>query len=220
VAGYNLYRRAAGSESRTKLNSALITGLAQADAWLDAGLTPGQSFYYALAAVDADGDESVLSSEAAVTLAPIDSDDDGSPDEEDLCPQDPLKTAPGVCGCGVADADSDGDGLPDCVDGCPHDPLKTAPGACGCGVVDADADQDGVADCNDPDGGHPSSGGGGGGPGLGPCFISASGWELSPELLAPLGAMALLACLIGISRRRRGKKERPRKGVEERRCAP
>ncbi|MBL9120311.1 MAG: thrombospondin type 3 repeat-containing protein [Phycisphaerae bacterium] len=65
-----------------------------------------------------------------------DSDGDGSPDSIDGCPNDPLKTAPGACGCGVSDIDADGDGTPNCHDGCPNDPLKTSPGACGCGVVD------------------------------------------------------------------------------------
>jgi hypothetical protein len=49
--------------------------------------------------------------------------------------------------------------------------------------------------------GNSSSGGGGGGAG---CFIAVAGWELSPDLLMPLAAMALLCCLIWISRRRRG----------------
>jgi hypothetical protein len=72
----------------------------------------------------------------------------------DNCPNDPLKTDPGICGCGTADSDSDGDGTPDCIDGCPNDPNKTAPGACGCGVADvpftwfADADGDGFGDPN------------------------------------------------------------------------
>jgi hypothetical protein len=218
VTGYNLYRRVSGSTSRSRLNGSLITGLAQVDAWVSAGLSPGQTYYYALTAVDAGGDESAPSAEVTVTLAAIDSDSDGSPDADDLCPQDPLKTAPGACGCGVADVDSDGDGVPDCVDGCPNDPLKTAPGACGCGVANVDRDGDGVADCNDPDGGNPSNTRHGGG--RGPCFISASGVDLSPELLMPLGVIALLACLIGVSRRRRGKKERPRREMEERRFAP
>lgn len=79
----------------------------------------------------------------------VDTDGDGAVDCLDGCPNDPLKTAPGACGCGVPDADSDGDGVLDCRDGCPNDAAKTAPGACGCGVVDADRDGDGTADCND-----------------------------------------------------------------------
>ena len=67
----------------------------------------------------------------------------------DGCPSDPLKTAPGICGCGVADTDTDSDGTPDCTDGCPTDPLKVAPGVCGCGVADTDTDSDGTPDCTD-----------------------------------------------------------------------
>jgi hypothetical protein len=78
-----------------------------------------------------------------------DTDGDGTRDCNDGCPYDPLKTAPGVCGCGIADADSDGDGTADCNDLCPSDPNKVAPGICGCGVSDADSDGDGVVDCND-----------------------------------------------------------------------
>ncbi len=78
-----------------------------------------------------------------------DSDGDGVRDCSDGCPLDPLKTAPGVCGCGVEDVDSDGDSVPDCNDGCPLDPFKLAPGICGCGVSDVDSDGDGVADCVD-----------------------------------------------------------------------
>jgi hypothetical protein len=78
-----------------------------------------------------------------------DTDGDGTCDANDGCPNDPNKTAPGDCGCGVADTDSDGDGTADCIDGCPGDPGKTAPGACGCGVADTDSDGDGTLDCND-----------------------------------------------------------------------
>ena len=51
----------------------------------------------------------------------------------DGCPDDPYKTAPGICGCGVPDTDSDGDGTPDCKDGCPTDPDLNEPDPeCGC----------------------------------------------------------------------------------------
>ncbi len=67
----------------------------------------------------------------------------------DLCPLDPLKLAPGQCGCGVPDTDTDNDGTANCNDGCPNDPLKIAPGVCGCGVADTDTDMDGTPNCND-----------------------------------------------------------------------
>ncbi|MCP4837584.1 MAG: hypothetical protein GY895_22800, partial [Phycisphaera sp.] len=78
-----------------------------------------------------------------------DSDSDGTRDCYDNCPDDPNKTEPGACGCGVADTDTDGDGTPDCLDSCPSDPNKTEPGACGCGVADTDTDGDGTPDCLD-----------------------------------------------------------------------
>jgi hypothetical protein len=78
-----------------------------------------------------------------------DTDGDGASDCIDGCPNDPAKTAPGICGCGVADTDTDGDGTADCNDGCPADANKIAPGICGCGVADTDTDGDGTADCND-----------------------------------------------------------------------
>ena len=78
-----------------------------------------------------------------------DSDDDGANDCEDGCPEDPNKTEPGDCGCGVEDLDSDKDGVADCNDGCPTDPTKTSPGECGCGNEDTDTDGDGTADCVD-----------------------------------------------------------------------
>jgi len=49
----------------------------------------------------------------------VDTDQDGTPDCHDDCPQDPTKTSPGVCGCGISDeTDVDGDTIPDCVDEC------------------------------------------------------------------------------------------------------
>ncbi len=65
------------------------------------------------------------------------------------CPNDPDKTEPGECGCGVPDTDSDGDGTPDCNDECPDDADKTEAGECGCGTADTDSDDDGIPDCSD-----------------------------------------------------------------------
>ncbi len=45
---------------------------------------------------------------------------DGNACPDDLCPNDPNKTAPGVCGCGFEDKDIDNDGKIDC-------PVKTIP---------------------------------------------------------------------------------------------
>jgi hypothetical protein len=53
-----------------------------------------------------------------------------------------------------------------------------------------------------PDPGDPGTGGSAGGGGAG-CFVSTAGWDLFPDLLKPLAAMAFVACLIWISRRRR-----------------
>ena len=80
-----------------------------------------------------------------------DADSDGLINACDGCPNDPAKTEPGICGCGVADTDTDSDGTADCNDGCPTDPAKTEPGICGCGVAETDTDGDGTADCNDDD---------------------------------------------------------------------
>lgn len=75
----------------------------------------------------------------------------GAPNAPDLCPSDPQKLDPGICGCGVADTspDSDGDFTPNCIDQCAADPGKVAPGACGCGVADTDSDADGTPNCAD-----------------------------------------------------------------------
>lgn len=67
----------------------------------------------------------------------------------DLCPDDPSKVDPGVCGCGVPDTDRDGDALEDCLDACPDDPQKQEEGECGCGIADVDTDDDTLLDCND-----------------------------------------------------------------------
>ncbi len=78
-----------------------------------------------------------------------DTDNDLVCDPADACPNDPNKTAAGLCGCGIADTDTDLDGTPDCNDACPNDPNKTVAGVCGCGIAETDTDSDGTPDCND-----------------------------------------------------------------------
>ncbi len=72
-------------------------------------------------------------------MADTDSDDDGTLDCNDNCPNDPDKTEPGVCGCGVADTDTDGDNTADCNDAFPNDPDEWT-----------DSDGDGIGDNGDP----------------------------------------------------------------------
>jgi Concanavalin A-like lectin/glucanases superfamily len=84
----------------------------------------------------------------AADTAPLPCIPDGGDASGDCCPDDPLKTQPGQCGCGMIDFDYDNDGIADCNDPCPLD-LKPGPGICGCGVPDTDTDNDGTADCND-----------------------------------------------------------------------
>ena len=69
-------------------------------------------------------DADVCTSNACVNNACVytplpDSDGDGTCDDQDGCPNDPDKIAPGDCGCNVADTDTDGDGAADCIDPCP-----------------------------------------------------------------------------------------------------
>jgi len=118
----------------------------------------------------------------------------------DACPEDPNKTEPGICGCGVADVDSDGDSTADCNDACPADSAKTGPGTCGCGVADTDGDSDGTPDCDDDcpaDNTKTAPGSCGCGVAEGTCggdsidesgLIGAAGSEQYFELVVPAGA--------------------------------
>jgi Concanavalin A-like lectin/glucanases superfamily len=96
-----------------------------------------------------DAIDAPANSDAPITdTAPLPCVPDGGDASGDCCPDDPAKTQPGQCGCGMIDFDYDSDGIADCNDPCPLD-LKPAPGVCGCGVPDTDSDNDGTLDCND-----------------------------------------------------------------------
>ena len=89
----------------------------------------------------------------------VDSDDDGTADAADGCPDDADKTAAGDCGCGERDTDTDDDGIADCNDNCPDDENANQHDYDGDGIGDAcdncpsvanadqaDADGDGIGD--------------------------------------------------------------------------
>jgi hypothetical protein len=59
------------------------------------------------------------------SCAARDADGDGTNDCTDACPADPGKTAPGACGCGVADVDANTTGPADCLDTCPGATLNS-----------------------------------------------------------------------------------------------
>ena len=59
----------------------------------------------------------------------------------DFCPDDPVKTLPGACGCGVPDTDADGNEVPDCLETCKGECSEANPGF--------DEDEDGVSNCQE-----------------------------------------------------------------------
>lgn len=83
-----------------------------------------------------DCDDDGLGDPCEALAAEQDDDGDAVCNGVDGCPNDPDKTAPGSCGCGVPDDDSDQDGVANCNDQCPFSP-------------DVDSDGDSVLDCRD-----------------------------------------------------------------------
>jgi fibronectin type 3 domain-containing protein len=64
LAGYNIYRREEGTQP-AKLNE----GLVKTPAYRDSNVTPGQTYWYSISAVDLRGNESARSDEASETVS-------------------------------------------------------------------------------------------------------------------------------------------------------
>ncbi|UCG32819.1 MAG: hypothetical protein JSU68_14275 [Phycisphaerales bacterium] len=122
-----------------------------------------------------------------------DSDQDGTPDINDNCPDD---ANPGQ-------DDSDGDQVGDACDACPDDPDKIGKGACGCGTADTDTDGDATPDCIDP---TPQGGVTPSGPpsnGDQPPVVAPPGCGAGVGMANLVGFGAL--CLVGLVGLRRGR---------------
>ena len=96
---------------------------------------------------DSDGAINGIIADPGAPAAEIDSDGDGVPDDIDKCPNDPNKTAPGICGCGVAETDTDGDGVCNDVDNCPNKPNGPSFGTCTAGSDKPGGNCTSDADC-------------------------------------------------------------------------
>ena len=64
VAGYNVYRKTAAQSDYRKINSSLVDGVTYKDNTVESGAT----YHYAVRAVDAQGRESVNSTEFTITV--------------------------------------------------------------------------------------------------------------------------------------------------------
>lgn len=142
---------AAGQVSTFSLSAGGVPGSISSAAGFQGYIIAQCSFPHArgYALISDIAEQDAATAAPAEIVLPLDSDHDGTPNAIDLCDNDPAKTSPGQCGCGVPDTDSDGDGTANCIDLCPQDAGKTTPGVCGCAISDADSDSDGTADCQD-----------------------------------------------------------------------
>ncbi|MCP4710750.1 MAG: hypothetical protein GY869_19160, partial [Planctomycetes bacterium] len=104
-----------GDYVTTNINSGSYFS-SSASSHIPSGTTPGTWYVIFIADpyddVYYEGNENNNYSSIKVTIVDIDSDGDGTPDNQDGCPSDPEKTEPGTCGCGTPETDSNGDGTP------------------------------------------------------------------------------------------------------------
>lgn len=102
------------------------------------GLAPGNTisynFTYWDTAINGAVDTALQSYVLTGNTPPPDSDNDGVPDDRDLCPNTPPGSVVDSNGC-VVNSDSDNDGVPDAQDQCPGTPAGTVVDANGCPVA-------------------------------------------------------------------------------------
>jgi hypothetical protein len=102
-----------------------------------------------------DSGDAADSGDARDDVTLCDDDDlDSVCNEDELCPDDPLKLEPGVCGCGVGDDDLDADTVSDCLDNCTGIANRQQRDSDGDGEgdvcdTDSDSDGDGEVDADD-----------------------------------------------------------------------
>jgi hypothetical protein len=130
-----------GTNGTTVLATGNSGSAGQSEALIDVVLNTAGTFYVKVYENNSPGQTQLYRLTLRIDPANVcpDTDGDGVANCLDGCPNDPLKTQPGACGCGVADADFDGDGDLDCVDNCPtlYNPAQ------------ADADGDGIGNVCD-----------------------------------------------------------------------
>ncbi len=87
----------------------------------------------------------------ALTLPAMssDSDNDGVPNDQDLCPNTPPGQTVDANGCAQSQLDDDQDGVPNPIDLCPGTPTGETPNAQGCAPSQLDDDDDGVSNATD-----------------------------------------------------------------------
>ena len=141
LAQANLAVQVIGTNGTTVLATASAAAAGVAETLVDVILNNSGTYYVRVYETDSPTETQLYKLTLRIDPANVcpDSDGDGVDDCTDGCPQDPLKTAPGVCGCGVTEIDSDGDGDLDCVDNCPNN----------YNPAQADADGDGVGNVCD-----------------------------------------------------------------------
>jgi hypothetical protein len=126
-------------DGTTVLGTAAVNGVGLSETLTSVTLATAGTYFIKVYEGNSPAESQLYKITATVGASCPDTDGDGVNDCIDGCPNDPQKTAPGICGCGVSDVDGDIDGTADCHDNCPLNPNPQQ----------ADADFDGVGNVCD-----------------------------------------------------------------------